>query len=200
MPKIVDKDMKKLEISGNAMKIFARKGFEKTTIQEIADEAGIGKGTIYEYFKTKEDIIVHAILSFFAEMEKAFSSDFMDIEDPREKLTRFLEESMEIGLMDEDIWIVFTEIWYYNMRGGYSSIHTLFTKFLRVYRAMLAEMIDDGIKKGIFREDANSREVAGLIAGAIDGVGLHYLLDKESMDVRKVGREFLDLLLLGLKK
>ena len=48
--------MKKQEISSMAMKIFAKKGFEKTTIQEIADGVGIGKGTIYEYFKTKEDI------------------------------------------------------------------------------------------------------------------------------------------------
>ncbi len=200
MPKIVDKDMKKLEISGKAMKIFARKGFEKTTIQEIAEGAGIGKGTIYEYFKTKEDIMSHAILSFFAEMEKSFSTDLMAIEDPREKLKQFIISSADMGLMDDDIWIVFTEIWYYNMRGGYGSIHKLFNSFLNQYRELFASIIDEGISKGLFREDLDSRSIAAGIGGLLDGIGLHYLLDKKSIDIRKTAVVFFETLLRGMEK
>jgi AcrR family transcriptional regulator len=200
MPKIVDKDLKKLEISGKAMKIFARKGFEKTTIQEIADGAGIGKGTIYEYFKTKEDIIAQAILSFFAEMEKAFSSDLMNMEDPREKLRHFIIGSVDTGLMDDDIWIVFTEIWYYNMRGGYRSIHKLFNNFLNQYRTLLTEIIDEGVVKGLYREDIDSASIASAIGGFMDGIGLHYLLDKESIDIRKIAESYLNVLLRGIEK
>ena len=57
MPKIVDKDQRKAEIARMAMEVFARTGFEKATIQEIAEEGGIGKGTIYQYFATKEEIL-----------------------------------------------------------------------------------------------------------------------------------------------
>ena len=200
MPKIVDKDKKKQEISSKAMKIFAKKGFEKTTIQEIADGVGIGKGTIYEYFKTKEDIIVHSILTFFTEMEKAFSEEFTAISDPREKLKRFIVDTVEMGLQDEDIWIVSSEIWYYNMRGGYGSIHKLFKKFLNEYRALLTDIFNDGIARGFFRKDIDSASIAASVAGTIDGIGLHYLLDKKSVDMRKAAKEFLKVLLKGIEK
>jgi AcrR family transcriptional regulator len=200
MPKIVDRDKKKQEISGKAMKIFARKGFEKTTIQEIADGAGIGKGTIYEYFKTKEEIMAHAILTFFKEMETAFTADFMAIEDPREKLTNFVNSSVDMGLLDDDIWIVFSEIWYYNMRGGYRSIHNLFNEFLNKYRALITDIIDEGVAKGLFREDLDTASIAAGIGGFMDGIGLHYLLDRESIDMRKVSENFLKMLLRGIEK
>ena len=56
MPKIIDKEEKKSEIFDAAMRAFAKKGAAGTKIQDIAEEAGVGKGTIYLYFKNKEEI------------------------------------------------------------------------------------------------------------------------------------------------
>ena len=60
--KIVDKNAKKKMIMDTAIKIFSQKGYFQTTISEIAKEAGIGKGTIYEYFKSKEEIIQSVVI------------------------------------------------------------------------------------------------------------------------------------------
>ena len=56
MPKIVDKEAKKLDIVHAALKEFARRGVANTKMADIATAAGIGKGTIYEYFKDKNEM------------------------------------------------------------------------------------------------------------------------------------------------
>jgi TetR/AcrR family fatty acid metabolism transcriptional regulator len=69
MPKIINKKEKKAEILDAAIRMFAKKGAAGTKIQDIAEEAGIGKGTIYLYYKNKEEIfqdILH---------QKVFSSE-----------------------------------------------------------------------------------------------------------------------------
>jgi AcrR family transcriptional regulator len=53
MPKIVNRDKKRSEIAQKAIEILAKRGFQATTIQDIADASGLGKGTIYHYFKTR---------------------------------------------------------------------------------------------------------------------------------------------------
>ncbi|MBD3840551.1 MAG: TetR/AcrR family transcriptional regulator [Campylobacterales bacterium] len=57
MPKIVDKVQKRKNIAKSACGLFIEKGFVNLSISQIAQNAGIGKGTIYEYFKSKEDIV-----------------------------------------------------------------------------------------------------------------------------------------------
>ena len=59
-PKIIDKEAKKAEILQAAMQVFSRKGVAKTRMADIAVAAGIGKGTIYEYFRSKEEIFAAA--------------------------------------------------------------------------------------------------------------------------------------------
>ena len=61
MPKIVDKPKRRREIAIAAMDLFARKGFERTSVREIAEVCGIAKGSVYDYFVTKEDILIELV-------------------------------------------------------------------------------------------------------------------------------------------
>ncbi len=56
MPIIVDKNKKRREILQAAMKVFARDGYHRARIEAVAEEAKIGKGTVYEYFRSKTDL------------------------------------------------------------------------------------------------------------------------------------------------
>ncbi|MEA3383927.1 MAG: TetR/AcrR family transcriptional regulator [Campylobacterota bacterium] len=58
MPKIVDKSQKRKNIAKSTCSLFIEQGFVNISISQIAKVAGIGKGTIYEYFKNKEDIVL----------------------------------------------------------------------------------------------------------------------------------------------
>ena len=68
-PKFVDREAKTREIAGAALKLFAQKGFAATGVDQIAAAAKIGKGTIYEYFDTKADIFVAAVLEWMNQLE-----------------------------------------------------------------------------------------------------------------------------------
>ncbi len=57
MPKIVDKEAKRKKILEASMRVFAKKGVENTKMKDIAKSAGIGKGTIYEYFNSRDEIL-----------------------------------------------------------------------------------------------------------------------------------------------
>ncbi len=61
MPKIVDKEQKRKDIALSCKELFLQKGINQLTISEVAKTAGIGKGTVYEYFENKEDIIFEII-------------------------------------------------------------------------------------------------------------------------------------------
>ncbi len=64
MPKIVDKEAKRKDILNAAIHVFVEQGAAKTKIADIAKRANIGKGTIYEYFSSKEDIFQESMVLF----------------------------------------------------------------------------------------------------------------------------------------
>ena len=59
----VKKEKKKEEIANAAFRLFMKNGYSSTKIADIADETNIGKGTVYEYFKSKDDILLYVILN-----------------------------------------------------------------------------------------------------------------------------------------
>ncbi len=73
-PRIVDREEKRNAILMAANTIFIKKGYHATTVQDIADAAGIGKGTVYEYFATKEDIVESLVNTILNEYDNRISS------------------------------------------------------------------------------------------------------------------------------
>ena len=117
MPRIVDRDKKRSEIAQKAIEVLAKRGFQATTIQEIADAAGLGKGTVYHYFKTKEEILSVVSEEIFHEMERSFGAALLRIDKPMEKLSALIEEALHVTEDVEHLFIVYTELWLMNIRG-----------------------------------------------------------------------------------
>ena len=85
-PKVIDKKAKRQEILKAAMTVFARKGVAGTKMTDVAESAGIGKGTIYEYFKSKEEIFSEAFQHFLEQMDSIMARRLFRVHDPMEKL------------------------------------------------------------------------------------------------------------------
>ncbi len=94
MPKIVNKDEKIKQIVFASMPFFAEKGFTATNVAEIAKAAGIGKGTIYEYFNKKEDLFIAALREFHEEGIKELIDMLEGVKDPEKKLLKISEKSI----------------------------------------------------------------------------------------------------------
>ena len=85
MPRSIDKQAKKQDIIKAAMKVFAQKGFANTKMADVAEMANIGKGTIYEYFKSKEEIFEFVFSHFMESMETSVARAIFKITDPVKK-------------------------------------------------------------------------------------------------------------------
>jgi AcrR family transcriptional regulator len=82
MPAIVDRVAKRAEIVRHAADVFARHGYHATKMQDIATKADIGKGTIYEYFQTKEELFLAIYDSWMTEYEQTIRNRIAAAQDP----------------------------------------------------------------------------------------------------------------------
>ena len=100
-PKIIDKEQRKYEIALVALEVFAEKGFEASSISEVAKLAGIGKGTIYEYFVSKEELILTAMMVWIDQMMQGVDGLLEGITDPIERLRTYANAAVEAFVSDE---------------------------------------------------------------------------------------------------
>ena len=111
-PKIVDKEEKRNKILESAIRVFAKFGLPNTKMVQIAEAAGIGKGTIYEYFKSKEELAVAAFNVVMKEAQVQIAKRISKIEVPVEKLRTYIlcwldimhEEFLDYADIMLDIW------------------------------------------------------------------------------------------------
>jgi len=202
LPKIVDKKAKKAEILKAAMGVFAQNGVAKTKIADIAKAAGIGKGTIYEYFRSKEDIFEKAFNSVFSNMETTLIEALKTADDPEEKLkiiidvslTCFVDSNYDFAGMMVDFWA--EGVW--NKDAKILKIINL-NKIYRDYRKLFSEILDEGIRKGIFK-DIDTHSLSAILIAALDGIMLQWIMDRNLFDLRKVSDVMLDSFLNGIRK
>jgi AcrR family transcriptional regulator len=188
---VVDKKEKKDQIIEAAIREFARKGFSKTTINDIAKAAGIGKGTVYEYFSNKEEIVHETFRFFMHAMEPDFQAILISGVPAKEKLKQILDgfsHSINLEYHQELMELMF-EFWSEAIKdkGSKGMMFEEMIKFYQVYREIFADIIIEGMGDGSFRKDINPRSTAAMIVGTLDGLMVQWILERETLD-------FLDIL------
>ncbi len=191
---------KELKIIEAAISVFAREGLERGKIADIATEAGIGKGTIYEYFSSKEDIfraieihvLDHLTTAVFAAAEQATTAE--------EKLKVIFELSINKMSHMGDALLIVTEILMRNARGhmfydGKSSLGDMYTRYRESVEAILLE----GIHNGEFR-DLNPAGAATLFLAFIDGIIWQYIFMPDKTQFQNIVRNSLESYLRGIRK
>lgn len=93
------------DILTTAMSLFTAHGEEKVTVEMIADHVGIGKGTIYKHFETKNEIIMRLMIRYEEELAQLFQT--MSPEDDKEKLAR---EYFQFRMKDPEKYILFDQM------------------------------------------------------------------------------------------
>ena len=93
----VYREKKRQEIAKKAVEVSAKRGFQATTIQDTAAAARLGKGTIYHYIKTKEEILITVSAEILKEMERPVGTVLLRPDEPEERLTPPDKESFDIG-------------------------------------------------------------------------------------------------------
>lgn len=159
---------RKLKIVEAAVTCFLEKGYHQTGVRDIARQAGISLGNLYNHFKGKE-----AVLVFIAEIEGQELSDFIErlsnTEDPRAELERFVREYADYVALPENA-LLGVEILIEALRNPV--IENVFGRNRDRLIAALSNCLTQGAKIDVFVSHLDSRVVACMILDAIEGQGL----------------------------
>jgi AcrR family transcriptional regulator len=199
--RIVNKEEKKEQILRAAIRLFARKGFARATISDIAVAAGTGKGTIYEYFETKDEIIQGSFSFFIKELEFDFEHILLSPLPAIDKLKQVFSafsQTMELAENRQLMELMF-DFWAESIKSVQAKnfLFKEMSTFYQAYRKLCEDLILDGIHEGSLRKDLDAPTMATIILGMNDGIMVQWLLDK-SIDFSRTMNEMIRMLLEGI--
>ena len=177
-----------------AIKVFAGKGYFNSKVADIAGEAGIADGTVYLYFKSKEEIL-HSI--FDRAMEEFISEgkrEIAEIEEADKRLRRIAELHLERLGADRDLAIVFQV----ELRGSTKFMEEFSAAGFAEYLNIIHRTIEDGQKTGVFRKDLNATVCSKILFGALDEMVTNWILSKKAYALAPLADEVLKVFLGGV--
>lgn len=180
-----------------AIEVFAAKGFYATRVSEIAKAAGVADGTIYLYFKNKDDVLVSIFEDRIGRLLEVLREEAARAESVEDRIRRVVE--LQLGLLEgqRDLAEVVTV----NLRQSSSLLKQYAAPLFTEYLEVIAGIIRDGQKEGALRHDVNPRIVARGLWGALDGIALTWALgDAQPAALRKAAQQLASVFLQGLEK
>ena len=194
------KAAKRNQIVEAAARVFARKGYAGAVVADIAVEARIGKGTVYEYFNSKEDLFFAVFEWFQNQTEKAATVRIAHLGGSAANRLGVLNESL-MGLWDQikDVFVLTMEFWAASSSANMQDrFKAAFKQLYDNYRELVSSLIQDGINSGDFRADIHPEAIAAALVGTWDALFLQAWFD-DGFDPAATAREFLDTVLRGLR-
>jgi AcrR family transcriptional regulator len=171
------------QILDAAMAVFARMGFERARMDDIADEAGVSKGALYLYYKSK-DAIIATLLQFFFDRAikqvRAFAADNGPVTAQILTMTREMTREMERMAAIQPVSLQF-----YAIAARQSAVRQHLRVYFAEYRGVLEGIIQRGIAQEEFRPTISPSEVAITISALLEGLALLWLVDPQGADWRR---------------
>lgn len=178
-----------------ATTVFARNGYFNSKVADIAREAGIADGTVYLYFKSKEEILHSIFDRSVDDALEAARQRVKLISDPREKLRQIALLHLERLGADRDLAIVFQV----ELRGSTKFMEEFSAAGFAEYLALIRATIEEGQQAGLFRPELNARVVAKILFGALDEMATNWILSKRRYKLAPMADHVLDIFLNGVR-
>ena len=177
-----------------AISVFAHNGYFNSKVADIAREAGVADGTVYLYFKSKEEIL-HSIFDRSVEKAIAEARKLLErIDDPREKLRQIALLHLERLGADRDLAVVFQV----ELRGSTKFMEEFSAAGFAEYLGLIRSSIEEGQREGVFRKDLNAKVVAKILFGALDEMATNWILSKRRYKLGPMADPVLDIFLNGV--
>jgi len=184
------------QIIDAAVIVIADNGYHQAQVSKIAKQAGVADGTIYLYFKNKEDILI----SVFKEKMSLFVDNLQDIikesSSASEMLYRMIEGHFKVLSEDHHLAIV-TQL---ELRQSNKDLRLKINSILKEYLKLLDEILKMGIEAGEFMKDIDIRLVRQVIFGTIDEVSTTWVMKEQKYDLVTMAPRVHQILLKGIQK
>jgi TetR/AcrR family transcriptional regulator, fatty acid metabolism regulator protein len=177
-----------------AIRVFAHNGYFNSKVADIASDAGVADGTVYLYFKSKEEIL-HSIFDRTVEEAIAEARKLLKrISDPREKLRQIALLHLERLGSDRDLAVVFQV----ELRGSTKFMEEFSAAGFAEYLNLIRSSIEEGQRAGVFRADVNARVGAKIFFGALDEMATNWILSKRKYKLSPLADQVLEIFLNGV--
>lgn len=168
-PKRVDQAAKREEILHAAVRVFARRGFAATRIDDVAAEAGIAKGSVYLYFDSRDSLLEAAFSAYATGAAAALAEAVAAGGPPLDRLAALVRSAVATIVAEPDLARVLLDLWSTKAPIDLAGLYV-------EYRAAIAGLLREAGEQGVIRPGIGP-EHAVVIVGAIEGCVLQWLLD-----------------------
>jgi len=200
MPIIVDKEKKRRDIIEAAVAVFSRMGYRRAKIKDVADEAGMGKGTVYEYFKSKQELFLHMGEYLFEQYIENQKNSLELVSSPEEQLRTLIISTLEQTALWAGFAYLTFDIWSEMDRKGEQDIfRRLKTGILERTVDVISEYVREGQSRDVF-EGSDPRLAAHIIMAVLDGLVIQLLIKKDAFDLNTMADTLTDVLLRGFRR
>ena len=177
-----------------AVEGIAERGHFKSPVSAIAKRAGVADGTVYLYFKNKDDVLRTAIDATFARFYEQVEEQFKTLRGPREQLEYIAQVHLESHAVNRSMAVLMQT----EMRQSARFIEEFSHHHLVKYIQMVREVVRRGQQEGIFRQDVSDGVVAHCMFGAIDELLSSAVFTGRVYDAKATAGQVMDVLLNGI--
>lgn len=188
-----------MEIAKAAMDIFAQKGVEKSSIREIAIVAGIGKGTFYDYFADKNDLLSEVVNLVLDEWTGIINQTLSGVDDPLTCLKKIVVEGAKLGDSFARIMMIYTDLWRISMTTpADQTLNIQFRSFLKKTKNAVVSVVKVAQKQGSISQDINPDSLAISLIALVDGYCMHHMVFNGDIDAQTISQDFFSVIAKGL--
>lgn len=175
-PKIVDREAKRQAILAAAIAVFSEKGYHATKMADIARKAEMGKGTLYEYFRTKEELPK----SLFGLMLQEFDQQISQLEQAQSEPVEAIMAGIQLCFQDLDEFAYVTPL-VFEILGNKELDRSIglsedFEQWLECINQFFITQIQAGQSQGTISADLSAPIFARMLVSTLDGMATHYCM------------------------
>src|SRR3954468_17298066 len=178
-----------------AIDVFASRGFFNAQVADVARVAGVAAGTVYLYFRSKDDLLVSIFERSMREALSEGQTALTGVGDPAARLRSFAR--LHLGMLgrDRNLAIVFQV----ELRQSVKFMERFSSTLLRDYLGQIRAAIEDGQRAGLFRDDINATTTAKIFFGALDEMATNWVLSHRRKSLDSEAEAVVDVFLNGAR-
>jgi TetR/AcrR family fatty acid metabolism transcriptional regulator len=188
------RNLKKQLIIQSAIEVFSKNNFQNSTISQIAQKADVAEGTIYQYFKNKEDLFFSIPIEKTKEFSRDLELHLQGIDGALSKMRKFIWYYLFFFKTNPD----YARTLMLELRVSKNFAKTQSYESLKPFTDRLLDIITEGQDEGVVRKDINLYLLRQLILGMLEHIVTRWLLKEEKYDLLGQCQEVNDLVLNGI--
>jgi AcrR family transcriptional regulator len=190
----------KEKIIDEAIKLFLANGFVGSTVADLANTAGVAKGTVYWYFKSKNDILSGILERFESEFLDALIEKVNNYDgDFFHKFKLFYRFTTEFARDNRGLLLVYNTL-LAEIVGGFSIEEQKMKAIQRRYNQFVEKLLDEGKREGVIGSGINSKIYSHIVTANFTGMLLQWYFNVDDLkDETEYARAFRDSIMKGLE-